>query len=911
VRLLRRSLRRDLAARRAQFVAVGVTILLGVALFGASYDAFQNLTASYQGLYDDLRFADLTITGGPADAVAARLADEPGVAAVATRTVADVPIDAGGHRFLGRVVGMPSSGDPPVDRVRVLRGTGLDPAQKDGILVEQHMAATFHLEPGDTIEVLGPAGWRQATVVGVVASPEYLWPARSRQAVLVPFEEFGVTFGLESFAAASPPGTTHAETLVRLAPDAPAGTLDRLTAVAIAAGASATMTRVEQPSNAALQEDVSGFGELSLAFPLLFLGAGALAMAVLLGRMVATHRAQIGILRASGFGRRTILAHYLGFGLLVGLAGSIPGAILGGFAAALITGLYTGVLSIPTSVVDVRPATVAIGILIGPVAGVLAALGPARRAASTSPAEAMHGAAPIGLGTISLAERLLPPLRRLPIRWLVALRGLGRNRSRSLSTVLGIVLATSLIFVSWAFIDTVQILLDRQFVQIQREDATVVLAQPVPASRVASTVANDDIAASEPELAVSVTVIEGSRRYATTMIGLVPGTTMRTFQAQDGRPLALGEDGALLGSALRDRLGLEVGDTVSVEPLPESGTTGPASQMTTVRVAGFIDEPFGTYAYASLSTTAGVAGLPAADPPVTSALVRYRPGVDRQAARDLLTALPGVAAVVDSRGLYDTAQSFMGLFYAFVGVMLVLGGVMAFALIFNTLSANVMERAVELTALRTLGMSPATIGRLGLLLERPLPLRSGRPSDHVRGHGGRDPGGRAPVAMAVATRGRAPGSRPRGARASHLGSRVQSVRPPARPGAFSALVSEPVGSRVGGRATFIRCRSSRRRSSDRTPSRRCPRSPSHPCRRGLTGRHLRLQRNASSPSARMGPPDRLDSGAATGTRVPLSANAAPPAGGCDARPVSDPRDCSGLRSRPSAEVVRGPTEPGP
>jgi hypothetical protein len=31
---------------------------------------------------------------------------------------------------------------------------------------------------------------------------------------------------------------------------------------------------------------------------------------------------------------------------------------------------------------------------------------------------------------------------------------------------------------------------------------------------------------------------------------------------------------------------------------------------------------------------------------------------------------------------------------------------------FNTLSANIMERAVELTALRTLGMAPATIGRL-------------------------------------------------------------------------------------------------------------------------------------------------------------------------------------------------------
>jgi putative ABC transport system permease protein len=712
VTLLRTSLRRDVVLRRAQFIAVGVTILLGVALFGASYDAFQNLTASYQGLYDDLRFADLTISGGSADAVAARLSTEPGVAAVATRTVADLPIAVGSHRLVGRVVGLPAAGEPQVDAVRVIRGGGLDPNRPDGVLVEQHMAATFHLEPGGSIQVLGAAGWRPATVLGIVASPEYLWPARSRQEVLVPFDEFGVVFAAESFAAASPSGTTHAETLVRLAPDAPAGTVDRLAAAAIETGASATMTRAEQPSNAALQEDVSGFGELSLAFPLLFLGAGGLAMSVLLGRIVATHRAQIGVLRANGFGRRTILGHYLGVGVLVGLAGSIPGAILGGFAAAVITGLYTGVLSIPTSVVEVRPTTLAIGVLIGPIAGALATAGPARRAAATSPAEAMRGAAPVGRGTMSLAERALPALRRLPIRWRVALRGLGRNRRRSLSTVLGIALATSLIFVSWAMIDTVQVLLDRQFVQIQREDATVVLAAAVPASRIGAAVAVDGVAAGEPELALPVSLVAGSRRYATTIVGLVAGTTMRTFQDTGGGTLHIG-DGVLLGVALRDRLGLRVGDTVSVEPLSESqASTGAAPPATGLRVAGFINEPFGTFAYADLPSVAALAGLPPADPPVTQALVRYGAGVDHQTVRDRLAASQDVAAVVDSRALYDAAQLLMGLFYAFIGVMLVLGGAMAFALIFNTLSANVAERAVELTALRTLGMTPATIGRL-------------------------------------------------------------------------------------------------------------------------------------------------------------------------------------------------------
>jgi putative ABC transport system permease protein len=711
VRLLRRSLWRDIRARRAQFVAIGVTILLGVALFGASYDAFQNLTASYQGLYNDLALADLTVTGDR-PGIAEALSREAGVAAVATRTVADVPIAIGEQRLVGRVVGMPASGEPAVDRVRVLRGTGLDPARPDGVLVEQHLAATFGLAPGSSIRVLGGSGWRDATVLGVVASPEYLWPARSRQEVLVPFDAFGVVFAPEAFAGASPSGTTHIETLVRVQPGTSESRVAALASAAIAAGGTGTMTKAEQPSNAALQEDVSGFGELSLAFPLLFLGAGALAMSVLLGRLVATHRAQIGVLRASGFSRRTILTHYLGVGLLVGLAGSIPGTALGALAAAAITEVYTGVLSIPSSVVEVRPATLLVGVVIGPIAGALAAFGPARRAASTSPAEAMRGASPVGRGRISIAERLVPRLRRLPTRWRVAIRGIGRNRRRSLSTVLGIGLATSLIFVSWAMVDTVQILLDRQFAQIERADATVIFSQPTRASEVDGTIGSDGIAAVEPRLELPVTLVSAGHRYTTTIVGLRPDTTMRSLPDADGHPLALEDGGIVLGAALRETLGVRVGDRVSAEQASGSPAAGAATTAASLRVTGFVNEPLGSFAYSTLSTVASIASLPAADPSVTAALVRYHTGTERHAVRDRLLGSPSVAAVIDSRGLYDTARSFMGLFYAFIGVMLVLGGLMAFALIFNTLSANVAERAVELTALRTLGMASATIGRL-------------------------------------------------------------------------------------------------------------------------------------------------------------------------------------------------------
>jgi putative ABC transport system permease protein len=187
---------------------------------------------------------------------------------------------------------------------------------------------------------------------------------------------------------------------------------------------------------------------------------------------------------------------------------------------------------------------------------------------------------------------------------------------------------------------------------------------------------------------------------------------MRSLLDGDGRPLPL-DQGGVLGAALEERLGLHVGDSVVAHAAPVAGASGgDAVAATVLRVAGFVDEPFGTYAYADLSTAATAAGLSSTDPPVTVALVRYAPDVDRDAMRARLSELPGVAAIVDSRALYDTAQSFMGLFYAFVGVMLVLGGVMAFALVFNTMSANVAERATELAALRTMGMAPATIGRL-------------------------------------------------------------------------------------------------------------------------------------------------------------------------------------------------------
>ena len=716
MRLLRRSLLRELRARRGPFLAVIVTVVLGVALFGASYDAFLNLKASYEQLYAENHFASVTAIGGESTAVAAAAAAVPGVETTSTRSVANTPIRVGDHQLLGRAVGLPPDGSPaPVDDVLVLEGSRLDPSVPNGVLVERHMADNFGLKPGDSLEILGSAGWQQLKVLGVVFSPEYIWPAKSRQEVFVLPDDFGVIFAPEPLVAGLAPSTVHTEALAYIPPSQPASVTDATSQAMQGAGALDVMTKAEQPSNAALQEDVSGFGELSLMFPVMFLGAAAFATFVLLGRMIAAQRAIIGTLRANGVGRRTVVLHYTSYGLVVGVVGSTIGALLGAVLAGVISAVYTGEIGIPSRVTDVRPTTVIAGVAIGLLASLAAAYIPARRATALSPAQAMRGVAPTGEGRESLLERVVPPLHRLPVRWRVALRGIGRHPRRSLATIGGVVMASTLILASWGMIDTVDILVHHQFVDVNRQDASVYPTAPVSDQTIAAIDAVNGVASAEPGAEWSVAVSSDTGSYLTQLTGFEVGTAMHGFYDVGGNEIALPSDGLLLGSALEGRLGVHVGDTVRLSLATQAGetsTSGGATLSATARVAGFVTEPLGTPVYGSLPYLEQIVGPAGSAVLQNVAYVKYVPGSDAAGVANRLRALDGVAVVMDSHALFNLMNQFLGLFYVFIGVMVVLGGILAFALIYNTLVASISERATEIAVLRTLGMPSATISRL-------------------------------------------------------------------------------------------------------------------------------------------------------------------------------------------------------
>ncbi len=693
--VLSRKLLRDIGLQKTQFVAVAVTVFLGITMFGASYDSFQNLQASYDATATQTRFANLTVAGGDIPDFVSFAESQPGVESVDTRTVVDLPFDLPDTKLLGRVVGIPDSA--AVNLLSMQSGSVPAPGE---IALEAHLADHFQLGTGSTVSLLGPNGWVDAQVSGVAASPEYIWPAKSRQEVLTTPDNFGVVFAPEADARKLAGLEQPNQAVVYYRDGRPD---DALTAAltSAAAGAVDVYTREEQPSNSALKEDLAGFEELSVFFPILFLTASGMAGYVMITRLVQAQRPQIGIMLANGFTRRTLLRHYLGYGLAPGVAGAIPGAIAGSLLARVITGYYTDIISVPVTVVETHPVAAVVAVVLGIGASLLAALGPALMASRVTPAESMRGFAPIGGGRPSIIERLVPAASRMPIRWRMGLRGIERNPRRTISTILGVVLSLILVLVSWGMIDTIQQLMNFQFDQIEVQDARVYFDGPVDESAISALTTVDGVASAERSAQIPASVTSGSNVLSTAVIVLPADTRMHGFFDAHHDPITFDQNGALVSQGVLDSTGAVVGGDLEV--------TVAGVGSITVPVAGAVDEPLGSFVYITFDEAQQLAGMPV---PATAALISYDGSVDASTIRQAILDDPGVAAFEDTEALAGMMRGFMGLFYAFVGVMLAFGAAMAFALIFNSMSVNIAERTREVGTLMAVGVDRSTVSRL-------------------------------------------------------------------------------------------------------------------------------------------------------------------------------------------------------
>ncbi len=744
-------------------VAIGVAVLVAALATNAGLDASIDRTVASLVGRADLRVAAFAESGLSATSLTA-LDTVPGVALTAPaieRRSFLAPAPGGPPQTAPvTVLGIDPDREPRVRDLDLASGEPLADAWGTGALITETLAAAEGLELGSSLSILGGDAPVSVTVTGILTGD-------------------GPALGSSGRTVVLPIGTARQLLLTGDEPP-PADALTGLTRidVVLAAGAEPDdvitaigRTLVTEPYLLSVPRDVGASMRASTAdlratmallasitlFAAAFLVLNATAMTVV------ERIRELGLLRAAGASRGQIVRIVELQALVLGVAGSLLGLGLGAGLSLVVTGWLRAAGNVTVDAPVISPSVVLASMAVGVIVTLVAAVEPARRAASVSPVTALRSRSdpaaaarahvrwlvvviavvgviaivllPVGAASsvgplravavyavlllgVLVTPVLLGPLGRLAgLPFAIVLRleerlaraAVGRDRSRTTLTVGSLVVGLGMVVALGSVSANARIAATAWLADVVPGDEILAAIAPAPVGEGGvdeQLRAIPGVATATPMASFDL-AFSGTRLEATAIRGADLALDGRlTFTAGDRAAAlaALDEGGAVILARTRaDRLGVGLGDTLLV-----SGVGGPAE----LAVVGIVDRSFpgrtgetALIGWGDAEIRFGVSGADAF-------AVRYRPGtpdaahvaVAELAAAYALTVAP-VSSVEGALG--DALDRVFELLDALALAAVLVAGLG----IVNTLFMDTSERGRELGMLRAAGMSRSQVWR--------------------------------------------------------------------------------------------------------------------------------------------------------------------------------------------------------
>jgi putative ABC transport system permease protein len=719
ISMLTRKAWRDVWHQRGPSIAIAVVVMVGVASFVAMQSMVPHLRGSQQRYYQSAHFADLWVSVSQApDALAAELRAIPGVRALETRVAENVVLEVPGLAGLatGRLLSHPTRRELAVNRLRVRAGRLMAPSHDDEVVISDGFATANGLAPGDTLGAVLNGRWRRLEVVGVVLTPEFVMEVQPG-ALFPDNRRYGILWMAEGAAQAAfgRVGAWNEATF----------TLDRTAseAAVIAAvderlaryGSLGTFGRGEQLSHRYLTDEIRQAAAFGTAAPLIFLGVAAFLVNLVLARLVAAQREQIGMMKAFGITNGMLIRHYAQIALIPVLLGAIIGTGVGLWFAGLLAELYSQYYRMPDAAFTPRLGTIAASLLVTGLSALIGTVGAVRRVVRLPAAEAMRPEAPLRFRhnwfDRSWLHRRLSPMARLTVRSML------RRPARATLATLGMALSIAVVMVGSYAYDAIAVMRDVHFTEIQREDVAVTFARSEGDGALRELAHMPGVLRVEPLWSLPVKIGHGPHERRAAITALIPGARLRRVVNGQRQEQAVPGNGLLMSAALAELLDVEAGDSVQVQAL-----TG-ERRVRTLPIGSLVHDLIGTGLWMGHDGMEMLAGGTAYD----GAVLAVDPVLTDQLIAQLRRT-PGVASVGERA---DVLASFDAVMRDSFGVTLVallgFAVVLAVGVVYNTARVSLSERSRELTSLRVLGFSQREVaamlfGELAVLGALAVPL---------------------------------------------------------------------------------------------------------------------------------------------------------------------------------------------
>ncbi len=689
---------RDIWHLRGQLVATALVVMCGVASFVSMRCTYDSLRIAQAEYYQSYRFANVfaQLKRAPLS-LTRRIAEIEGVAGVRARVVMGVTLDVPGldEPASGRLVAVPERRAPMINDVHLTRGRYVEPERPDEVIASKAFATANDLELGDTLGAVINGRWQKLTIVGIGLSPEYIYEAGGGT-IFPDNRRFGVLWMGETALASAfnMEGAFNDVALTLSAGAREADVIARLDDMLTRYGGLGAYGREEQLSHRFISDEIAQNRISSTYLPAIFLGVAAFLLNIVLSRLVALQRTEIGLLKAFGYSNFDVGMHYLKLAAITVLSGVVIGAAVGLYLGAQLTTVYQHYYRFPALPFAVTPEVIAIGVMVSLAAATAGALSAVRRAALLPPAVAMRPEPPPTYRETVLERsglnRILPASGRMIGRHLL------RRRWHSFMSTFGIACAAGILLVGGFLLASISHLMHMQFEEVQREDVLIVFNEPASASARLEVGRLPGVLYAEPFRSVPVRFRSAHRSKRAEIIGIEHGSRLRRLVDAKGRTVDLPPDGLVVSRKLAEVLSVNAGDTLQVEVL--EGTR----PVRSIQISRLVDELIGLGAYMEISALNRVMRE---GPSISGAYL----AIDEQHAGDLYTSLknlPAVGGVAFREALLKSFQEILDRSVVTATLInIVFACIIAFGVVYNGARIALSERGNELASLRVLGFT--------------------------------------------------------------------------------------------------------------------------------------------------------------------------------------------------------------
>ena len=678
---LNKKMLRDIRLNKMQFFNIFIMIFLGVFVFAGVHAYMDGMKVSGDNYYELNNFQDIWLSGE-------NFTDEDLAKVKRVENLKDaeriLSIRTELENFDNVTLETNFIESNRISKMYIVEGEEFS-KDKKGIWLDSYLAKNLNLNVGDKITLNYKDSKITEKIVGLVNTPDHMYFVKDDTEIFPTHKDFGFVYlSINEFPLEY---SIFNKVIVDIDDTSKIEETKSIIENNVQSAIAVT-DRNSSVSYESYNSEIEEGDTYSRVFTFLFLFIAILSVVTTMNRFVKKERMQIGTLKALGFKNNKIIKHYVSYGFYISLIASILGIIAGRFTiGTYFLNTEATYFEIPVYNTVIVPEVYILAIFVVAMITLVTYLS-CRGILKESAVDALRVEIPKVKNTrFNFTTKGIFRKASISTRW--NLRDIGRNKSRSLMAIVGIIGCTMLLVCAFGMLDTMNAYLDWEFDIINSFEYKISLSNNYTEEQLKNLTDKYGRATSQ-NLGVEIKI--GDKKETNSLIVNDAKESLR-YTNHNKEYMYLEDNGIYITEKLSKKYGLNTGDEISWHIFGDD-------TWYTCKIVGINRDPQSQI----LNMTRNY---------YESLGLKYR--ADSLYTNDDLSdvkTLEGVDTIQSIANLKSGMQSMLSTMKTMIVILIAVSAILGFVIIYNLGILSFSEKQYQFATLKVLGFKNRQISKI-------------------------------------------------------------------------------------------------------------------------------------------------------------------------------------------------------